>query len=72
MTFQGTKANYIVAQASFRDGADDLEDEEDNPDEEEEEKEEGKIYNLEIFLYFFFKMMKIKKTHFQFQLGSHQ
>jgi len=37
---QGTKANYIVAQGSFRDGADDLEEEEENPDEEEEEKEE--------------------------------
>ena len=55
-TLKGTKANYIVAQGSFRDGADDLEEEEENPDEEEEEKEEGKIiFNLlilfNIFIY---------------------
>ena len=43
MIFQGTKANYIVAQASFIDGADDFEDEEEEeetPEEDEEEKDE--------------------------------
>ena len=46
--FQGTKANYIIAQVSFIDGTDDFEDEEDDeetPEEDEEEKDEGMAYN---------------------------
>jgi radial spoke head protein 4A len=37
---QGTKANYIIAQTSFRDGTDEQEDEEEAAEEEEEENHE--------------------------------
>lgn len=38
---QGTKANYIVAQATFREGTDEPEDEDEAAEEEEEENHEG-------------------------------
>ena len=40
---QGTQSNYIVAQTTFREGADEVEDDDENNEEEEEEANEGKF-----------------------------
>ena len=39
---QGTKANYIIAQTTFADGADEPEDEEENNEDDEEDNNDGK------------------------------